>query len=229
MGIEWYDMIARRNGGYKSRAVFTVVGRSAEDVFEERLIEMLPQCQSVLDAGCGHGEFTLKMSAYTNSIIGFDNSRELMTIAQALHRSSLIENVEFLYSTTKAELPFVDEQFDLIYDRRGPTSIINHSRILKSGGTIFGIHVNVDAVKERLAKNGFIDIVIEEFQEAVTYFPTREELVIFLSDGPGNPVFTKAEHKQELETLLKELAAQGRLVGDLGMKEHKYVWQARKP
>jgi hypothetical protein len=25
MGVEWYDMIARRNGGYKSRAVCTVV------------------------------------------------------------------------------------------------------------------------------------------------------------------------------------------------------------
>lgn len=40
MGIDWYDMIARRNGGYRGRAVCTVVGRSAEEVFEERLVEM---------------------------------------------------------------------------------------------------------------------------------------------------------------------------------------------
>ncbi|MFC4099132.1 class I SAM-dependent methyltransferase [Paenibacillus xanthanilyticus] len=81
MGIEWYDMIARRNGGYRSRAVYTVEGRSAEDRFEERLIQMLPRFQSVMDAGCGHGEFTLKMAKYARSIIGFDNSKELIKIA----------------------------------------------------------------------------------------------------------------------------------------------------
>ncbi|WP_246313948.1 hypothetical protein [Paenibacillus foliorum] len=69
MGIEWYDMIARRNGGYKGRAIYTVEGKSAEDIFEERLINMLPSFKSVLDAGCGHGEFTLRMSKYTNRLL----------------------------------------------------------------------------------------------------------------------------------------------------------------
>jgi hypothetical protein len=59
MGVEWYDMIARRNGGYKGRAVCTFDGRSAEDIFEERLVDLLPNFLSVMDAGCGHGEFTL--------------------------------------------------------------------------------------------------------------------------------------------------------------------------
>jgi ubiquinone/menaquinone biosynthesis C-methylase UbiE len=80
MGIEWYDMIARRNGGYKSNAVFTIEGISAEQIFEERLMGMLPNFNSVLDAGCGHGEFTLKMSRYAESIIGFDNSVEMIKI-----------------------------------------------------------------------------------------------------------------------------------------------------
>lgn len=26
MGIDWYDMIARRNGGYKGRSVYTIEG-----------------------------------------------------------------------------------------------------------------------------------------------------------------------------------------------------------
>ncbi|WP_269474680.1 hypothetical protein [Paenibacillus sp. URB8-2] len=34
MGVEWYDVIARRNGGYKSNALFTVEGISAEEIFE---------------------------------------------------------------------------------------------------------------------------------------------------------------------------------------------------
>ncbi|WP_235857344.1 class I SAM-dependent methyltransferase [Paenibacillus albiflavus] len=174
MGIEWYDMIARRNGGYKRRAVCTVVGTSAEDIFEERLIRMLSQYHHVMDAGCGHGEFTLKMSTYTDHITGFDNSTELIHIAQSLLENSEISNVKFVYATTKSELPFADAQFDLIYDSRGPTSIINHSRILRSGGTIFGIHNNVPIVKERLIANGYINIEIEEFNDGLPIFRMRK-------------------------------------------------------
>lgn len=67
MGIDWYDMIARRNGGYKGSSVYTIEGTHSEDIFEERLIQMLPLYNSVLDAGCGHGEFTLQMSKYADS------------------------------------------------------------------------------------------------------------------------------------------------------------------
>ncbi|KAF4324699.1 hypothetical protein G195_001911 [Phytophthora kernoviae 00238/432] len=80
------------------------------------------------------------MSAYTDHITGFDNSKELLSIAQAGLEASDAGNVEFVYATTKTDLPFEDEQFDLIYDRRGPTSIIEHGRLLGKGGLIFGIH-----------------------------------------------------------------------------------------
>lgn len=53
MGIEWYDMIARKNGGYKNTAVFSIEGTSAEQIFEERLRKELSQSQSVLDADAG--------------------------------------------------------------------------------------------------------------------------------------------------------------------------------
>ncbi|BCG60772.1 hypothetical protein PUR_41970 [Paenibacillus sp. URB8-2] len=80
------------------------------------------------------------MSRYTESLVGFDNSIELMNIANSLLKESKVSNLKFIYATTKTQLPFQDEQFDLIYDRRGPTSILNHSRILQTGGTVFGIH-----------------------------------------------------------------------------------------
>ncbi|WP_159887362.1 class I SAM-dependent methyltransferase [Paenibacillus puerhi] len=225
MGVEWYDMIARRNGGYKSRAVFIIEGRSAENVYEERLIDMLPNYHEVLDAGCGHGEFTLKMSAYAKKIIGFDNSRELITIAQTLLNSSSVTNVEFVYATTKSEMPFYDGQFDLIYDRRGPTSIINHSRLLAKGGTIFGIHNNVSTAKERLVKNGFVDIEIEEFDKAIIYFPDEMEFAKFLSDIPGNPDYLLPELRNDLIDKIKD----HNMDGKLGIREHKYIWKAVKP
>ncbi|MGI2297968.1 class I SAM-dependent methyltransferase [Paenibacillus sp. GXUN7292] len=225
MGIEWYDMIARKNGGYKNTAVFSIEGTSAEQIFEERLRKELFQSQSVLDAGCGHGEFTLKMSKYSRSIVGFDNSIEMIKIAQAILKESNASNVNFVYATTKTDLPFSDRQFDLIYNRRGPTSILKHSRILRSGGTVFGIHSGaLEMVKERLHGNGFINIEIEEFNNATCYFPDEMEFAKFISGIPGNPDYTKPELKDELNKLIRENVVNGKL----GMKEYRYIWKANK-
>jgi SAM-dependent methyltransferase len=225
MGVEWYDMIAKRNGGYKSKAVYTTEGISAEVVFEERLVRMLFQYNSVLDAGCGHGEFTLKMARHTNKITGLDNSTELLKIADSLLDRSGVNNVDFVYATTKTKLPFANEQFDLIYDRRGPTSIINHPRILSSGGLIFGIHTSIDAVEERLKENKYTQIEIEEFNSAINYFPNKEEFAKFLSDVPGFPDYTAPEHNKELELKIQESTINGRLC----IREQKYIWKAIKP
>ncbi|WP_054023416.1 class I SAM-dependent methyltransferase [Bacillus sp. FJAT-28004] len=226
MGIEWYDRIARRNGGYRSNAIFTIDGISAEQIFEERLVEMLPAFHSVLDAGCGHGDFTLKMSRHAKSIIGFDNSIEMIKIANSMKDESKSDNIQFIYTTTKTDLPFSDGQFDLIYDRRGPTSILNHSRILRSGGTVFGIHSGaLDTVKERLHSNGFINIQIEELNHAVFYFPNKNEFAKFLTGIPGNPDYTDPSLSKQLEIKIEE----NQINGKLGMKEYKYIWKANKP
>jgi SAM-dependent methyltransferase len=226
MGVEWYDMIARRNGGYRSNAIFTISGISAEQIFEERIVSMLPTYDSVLDAGCGHGDFTMRMSRHAKSIIGFDNSVEMIKIAESIKEDSKVKNVRFIYATTKTELPFSDEQFDLIYDRRGPTSILNHSRILCSGGTVFGIHSGaLETVKERLRINGFINIQIEEFNTAIIYFPDETEFAKFLSGIPGNPDYTDPLLSKELEIKVEENIINGKL----GIKEYKYIWRANKP
>ncbi|MDR3598157.1 class I SAM-dependent methyltransferase [Clostridium sp.] len=187
MGMEWYDMIALRNGGYKNNATYIVKGVSGEDVFEERLIKMLGNYESVLDAGCGHGEFTIKMGRYANNIIGFDNSKELIKIAGKILKESKVENISFVYAWTKDKkpLPFVDGQFDLIYSRRGPTSIIDHSRILRSGGTILGIHSGaMEKVKQKLESNNFTNIEMEVFDEATIHFPNEHEFIKYISSIP---------------------------------------------
>lgn len=226
MGIEWYNRIARKNGGYRSNAVFTIEGISAEQLFEERLVEMLPAFDRVLDAGCGHGDFTLKMSRHAKSIVGFDNSIEMIKIANSMRDESQAHNISFIYATTKTDLPFTDGQFDLIYDRRGPTSILNHSRILRSGGTIFGIHSGaLEMVKERLHSNGFINIQIEEFNQAVFYFPDTNEFAKFLTGIPGNPDYTDPSLSKDFDAKVEE----NQINGKLSVKEYKYIWKANKP
>lgn len=225
MSVDWYDLIARRNGGYKSNAVYTIEGVSGEQVFKERLIEMLPRFHSVLDAGCGHGEFTVEMSRYAQSIIGFDNSIELIKIANFILEDSQVQNVQFVHASTKSDLPFHDEQFDFIYNRRGPTSILNHSRILSSGGTVFGIHsAALDIVTERIHTNGFINIEIEEFNNAMIFFPDENEFAKFISAIPGNPDYTNPDLRTELEELIQEHTKDNRI----GIKEYRYIWKAQK-
>lgn len=226
MGMEWYDMIAKRNGGYKNNATYTIEGVSGEDVFEEQLIKMLGNCSNVLDAGCGHGEFTIKMGRYAKNIIGFDNSKDLIKIAESALEESKAPNVSFVYAWTHGELPFEDEQFDLIYVRRGPTSIINHSEILRSGGTIFGIHsAEMEKVKERLEENKFSNIEIEVFDEAIVYFPNETEFTKFISSIPGNPDYSLSEYREELETKINESLVNGKLA----LKQWRYIWKAIKP
>jgi SAM-dependent methyltransferase len=222
MSMEWYDMIAQRNGGYKGRALYTWEGRSAELIFEERLIKVLRQYTSALDAGCGHGEFTLKMSAYTDHIAGFDNSEEMIKIARSALHSSLITNVDFVCATTKDEMPFADDQFGLIYDRRGPTSIIEHGRLLRKGGVMIGIHTDGTKVHDRLKRNAYEEIKIEEFNEALMIFSDEKEFALFLSDIPGNPDYTQPEYRERLQVKLKENQINGRLA----VRERKYIWQA---
>lgn len=226
MGADWYNSIAIRNGGYRNDAIFKIEGTSAEQIFEQELISMLPQFHSVLDAGCGHGDFTFKMARHINSIIGLDNSIEMIKIAKANLIEANITNLKFIDASTKLELPFSDGQFDLIYDRRGPTSIINHSRILRQGGTIFGIHSGaLDKVKKRLLNYGYQDIEIREYNEAIIYFPNNNEFSKFISGIPGNPDYTLPEYKEELVQKIEESTVNGRIE----LKEYRYIWKAKKP
>lgn len=162
MGSDWYDMIAVGLGGYVENWDSTKIGVSGEDVFEQELVILIQNCSSVLDAGCGHGEFTLKMSTFTpGSVVGFDFSSEMIkTAKKRLLGESDITNVEFVQAVAR-ELPFHDSQFDLIYDRRGPLSLIHEHRVLKSGGMIYGIHSGgLDDVKKALNEYGFESIEI---------------------------------------------------------------------
>ena len=228
MGMEWYDMIAKRNGGYKSDTVFTVEGISGEDVFEKELVQLLHNSKSTLDAGCGHGEFDIKMAKEAHKIIGFDWSIELLKIANSLKEHYKIDNVNFVHATTKAELLFEDGQFDLIYCRRGPTSIAYHSRVLRSGGTIYGIcpqYPNIiDSVSERLSHNGFVNIEINVFGDAILVFPNDKEFAKCLTAFPGNPDYTLPGSKHMLDEKVNENMINGRLC----YNQWRFIWKATK-
>lgn len=227
MSKEWYNMIALRNKGYKSNATFTVEGLSGEDVFEKRVIELLKGSSKALDAGCGDGDFTIKMGQYAKHVVGFDNSEELLKLAEAKLKDKNISNVEFVYGWTKGEkeLPFADGEFDLIFCRRGPTSILNHSWLLKPNGIIIGIHSGEqETVLQRIENNHYANATCEVYDEAVAIFPNEEEFIKFLSAFPGNPDYSQPEYAP----IIKEIIEKNTVDGRLTYKQWRYVWQAEK-
>ncbi len=225
MSDAWYDEIALRNGGYRSGAAFERIGLSGEDAFERELIARLRPGCVVLDAGCGDGGFTLEMAHRSGSITGFDFSREMIRLALDKKERSGRKNVEFLFASTKAPLPFRDGEFDLVFSRRGPTSIIGHSRLLKKGGCMMGIHSAAkDVVMRRIAESGLIGVSVEEYPDSWLVFNDEIEYAKYLTAYPGNPDFLLEENAEKLHGYALENAWEGRI----RIREWRFVWKGFK-
>lgn len=225
--IAWYNGIALKNGGYRSGARYSVRGVSGEDVFRARLIQLLPACGDVLDAGCGHGDFTLEMAGYAGYVCGFDFAVEMIRAAERLREEEQTENVEFACATTKEPLPYREAQFDLIYSRRGPLSIIDHPRLLKSGGLLMGIHgegLSTDDLRQRLDENGFGAPDIEVFPDAFLCFHSEGDFAAYLSASHMNPDYTLRKNRAALRRLVREHTVNGEIL----MRQHRIVWSARR-
>lgn len=187
----------------------------------------MPSCKDVLDAGCGHGEFTIKMTKYTRHICAFDFAEQMIRVAERLKFETQVKNVDFFYATTKQPLPFKPKQFDLIYNRRGPISVVDHSDILKDNGIILGIHsegLDLNELRERLSINGFSDIEIKTFSDAYLCFPTGDDFARYLSASHLNPDYMLPENFEEFNKILNAHTRDGEII----LKQIRHVWSARK-
>lgn len=60
-----------------------------------------------------------------------------------------MKNVSFVLGNTKNSLPFLENEFDCVYIRKGPTSAYPHlKRVTKDGGVILGLHPSGEMNKE---------------------------------------------------------------------------------
>ena len=102
MKTDWYNMIAKKKGGYKSNAIYEVEGISGEQVFEDKLIALLKKSHNVLDAGCGDGNFTRKMSRYCQTLTGFDNKKKNWLFSGSPKGAEASAGIYTLVETAKA-------------------------------------------------------------------------------------------------------------------------------
>ncbi len=225
--IEWYNYIAKRNGGYKVNVPYEVCGESAEDVFERELV-LLIRDRTVLDAGCGHGAFTLRMAGYAKEIVGYDFANEMIKIANRLKEEAEIRNAAFIPTVYGEVLPFEEGFFNVIYSRRGPGSIVEQSRLLKPGGIITGIHmypIPDGEITDRIKGTGdYTDITMRVFQSAIIYFQNEADYAEYLSSFHLAPDYTLPENREAFEKILEESHINGRI----GIKESKQIWRAVK-
>jgi len=222
---KWYNNIAKRNKGYKSLATYTKRGLSGEDEFRKKLIALLPGYANVLDIGCGHGEFTLEMANYAKKITGGDNSNELLQIATAMKSEKEVKNAEFRFIDTHDLSEIKGREFDMIYSRRGPTSIYLHKRILKQNGLIISIHplYAIDRVKERLLKGGFEIVELVEYLDCELVFDTITDFAEHLSSMHMSNDYTLSENKEELSRLVDQHTIEGELI----YPEHRFIVVAK--
>jgi SAM-dependent methyltransferase len=225
--IEWYNYIAKRNGGYKVNVPYEISGESAEDVFERELIPLI-QGRTVLDAGCGHGAFTLKMAGFAKEIVGYDFAHEMIKIATRLKDESGMRNIAFIPTVHGEMLSFKEGYFDVIYSRRGPGSIVEQSRLLKQGGIITGIHmypIPDGEITDRIKAAGdYADISMRVFQSAVIYFRNEADFAAYLSSFHLAPDYTLPENRAAFDKILEKSHIGGRI----GIRESKQIWRAVK-
>lgn len=201
----------------------TKEGRSGEDVFEARLSALLEPHQTVLDAGCGSGEFALEVAARVRRVVGFDFAERMVEAARNNASAAGRANVTFVQGDARS-FAREPETFDVVYSRRGPTSILLRPELLKPGGWLLGVHSgNLETIRERLGASGLEDAGIEVF-EALEHFPSREDFAKFWSRMPGHPDYQSAQHAADLD----ELAAQYGDGDAFAVPEWRVVWQARR-
>jgi 23S rRNA (guanine745-N1)-methyltransferase len=103
----------------------------------------IPDGATVIDAGCGEGYYTSKLSRLADMTIGFDLSKFACSAAAKAARREGKENL--LYSTASVfELPVKDGVADAVVNIFAPCAEEEYSRILRDGGYLFVVGAGKD-------------------------------------------------------------------------------------
>jgi ubiquinone/menaquinone biosynthesis C-methylase UbiE len=105
-------------------------------------------CESVLDAGCGTGDYALALAKAGFQVTGVDYALGMLSCAQAKVPDELVEQICFQQMDLNARLAFPDMHFDHIINisvlqvTAHPTFTLGELwRMLKPGGTLVLLHV----------------------------------------------------------------------------------------
>ncbi len=125
------------------------MGINSEKYYRKRLNNLgFTKKDSVLDAGCGMGQWSISLSKLNRKIIGADISMERLLVAKDIANIMNVKNAKFIYSSIE-KTPFDDESFDAIFCygvfmfTHMPNVLKEFHRILKKNGRLY---VNVNSL-----------------------------------------------------------------------------------
>ena len=98
---------------------------------------------TVVDAGCGEGYYTSKLSCLANMTVGFDLSKFACVAAAKSAKRESRDNL--LYSTASVfELPLKDGVADAVVNIFAPCTEEEYCRVLRDGGYLFVVGAGKD-------------------------------------------------------------------------------------
>ena len=226
MTVNFYDKVAKKFGGYGyghgHRYTSEYPMGDPEKIFKEKLLELSSEDKVALDIGCADGKFTLSVAPYFKKVYGIDTSKINLDIANSHSAGKRSQNVEYSLQNA-SHTSFKDSFFDLAYCRRGPSYYQEYHRILKTKGYYFEIGIGekdtmelkkifgsgqnygkwdksrLDRDLKELKGLGF-KVVFAKNYYALEYYPSYEEIDLFLQ---GVPIFEDYDSKKDKKSLQK--------------------------
>jgi SAM-dependent methyltransferase len=204
-------------------------GSDGEEEFDRELHRRTVR-KIILDEGCGSGVFTLKIARRASSVRGIDTSKTALRLAGRNLERSRLSNVEFRLASAR-HLIFPDNNFDLVYSRRGPgsdsiRSLVEAYRVLKKKGVfmeitigerdkqnlarIFGrgqmLHVKgqVSAIKKEMMRRAGFSCVVTRDYLATEVFKGMPDLLVRLQSAPIIPSFDPRKDRAFLDRVRKK-------------------------
>lgn len=225
MAGNFYDKVAERFGGYSNTArhhhVYPQV--DPEQVFTHKLLEHSGLDKRALDVGCADGRNTLALAQHFREIVAIDVSAGMLAIARKSQQDAKVHNVQFIEQDVH-HLLLADASFDLVYSRRGPVNFPAFVRVLRADGWFVEIAIGEadaqgikevfgrgqmfgrwqeepirDSHRRALVAAGFEIVYADDFSYD-EYYPSTQDLDLFLQGVPIFEDYDPAKDKQYLET-----------------------------
>lgn len=229
----FYDKIAKKFGGYgygiRAQYKSEYPDGEPEMIFKKKLLSLSSKDKIALDVGCADGKFTISVAPFFQKVYGIDTSKVNLDIAKRHNKDGRNKNVEYSLQDA-SHTSFKDSFFDIIYSRRGPIYYEEYNRVLKIKGYYLEIEIGeMDTIelkkifsrgqdygkwdKSKLDENLkklqslHFKVVFAKNYHYFEYYPSYEELDLFLQSVPIFEDFDSEKDKTALQKYVKEFTS----------------------